>query len=56
MVEHMEDEEKIASDEDLAHAKEGDMPKKPSDKDLIEAYIEDREDEEKERWPEEKKK
>jgi hypothetical protein len=48
MTEHMEDEEKIGSNEDLAHAKEENMPKKPSNSDLIKAYLEDKEDEENE--------
>jgi len=40
MTEHMEDEEKMGSDEDLAHAKEESKPKEPCDEDLVKDYLE----------------
>jgi len=49
MPTYMEDEEKIGSDEDLAQGEQDNKPKKPSDSELIKAYLEDREDIEKEK-------
>ncbi len=40
----MEDEENLGSDEDLARGEQENKPKKPTDEELIEAYIEDLED------------
>jgi len=41
MADSMEDEEKMGSDNDLVKSKEEQNSEKPSDKDLIKAYLED---------------
>lgn len=55
MAEHMEDEEKIGESEDIIHSKEENMPKKPTNSELLKVYLEDLEEEKKEEWPEEEK-
>jgi hypothetical protein len=48
MANHIEDEEKVGTDEDTARVESADMPEKPSDKILLKALLEDKKDEEEE--------